>query len=195
MIPLDLIPAPYRLAGGALIAASVLFGAWSFVRSREAAADAAGYARGHAELVAYRDQAQRAALEEASRRQAMQAGIDRDRQEISDEMDRIRARDHAADLARAGRLAGADQRLQQHLDAAAGAAGRGGLPGGAGTVGGGKAYAAQLADILGACRRALGQLERDADAEVDAVTERHQRCAAEYGSVRARINALGQGAK
>ncbi len=74
---LDLIPAPFRLAIGASVAIAAVGTAVVWLHGRESAADARGYARGHAEAVAlradYETKAAGAAEDYRQREAALQA--------------------------------------------------------------------------------------------------------------------------
>lgn len=195
----DLIPSPIKgyatLAGAIAMAAAVAgLAIWHHrqVSQVKLQARAEGLAHGRAELAAYRDQVQQQALQQAAKRQAAQAGLELDRKDIHDEAQRIAALDRARLVAGVRSADAADQRLQQRLDAAAAsaAAGGGAVPGGAGPAGQCQAGIDPQARLLGAARRALRQLARDADAELTDVDGRLGECVAQYDAVRQRINAL-----
>jgi hypothetical protein len=195
---LDLVPGPIKanatLAGAiAAAAAMASLALWHHHQITEltAAAESRGAARVQKVFDAYVTKNQQQVLEQAGKRQAAQAGIEQDRTEIDHEAQRIAARDRAQLVAGTRAADAADQRLQQRLDAArAAAAGGGAVPGDPGTVGQCQVGFDPQTRLLGAARRALRQLARDADAELVDVDERLGRCVAEYEAVRQRVNGL-----
>jgi hypothetical protein len=178
---LSLIPAPYRLLAELGLVAALAVAAWAWVARAEHQAEAKGYARGRAEFTHLQAEmtakalaGERAARTEEARRNQAQKEVDDEAQRIA-QLDRTRRA--AVDM----RVAAADDRLQR--DIAAVAARGSGVAGDPAAAGERKAATEALADILGACRRALRQLGRDADEEVADLFERAGRCAARYDAL------------
>lgn len=186
MSPLDLIPAPYRLAAalaGAALLAAAGFGAGWTVQGWRAAADLAELKADHAETVTKAKAAERGALQDVlNNERALRAdleGIAHD----------ARTRAAAADAAAAD-LAGQHDRLRAHLAARRSAAGAC-APGAAAAAAGGSPAGAAAALVPGDWRDVM--LDEAATAlralapAVDAAARRSATCAAAYNAARDRL--------
>ena len=178
---LALIPAPYRLLAELGLVAALAVGAWAWVQGAEHEAEARGYARGHAEFTHLQAEMTAKALAGEQVARAEEARRNQAQKEVDDEAQRLAQLDRAHRVAVDARVAGADERLQR--DIAAVAARGGGMASDSAAAGERQAATAALADVLGACRRALRQLGRDADEEVADLFERAGRCAARYDAL------------
>lgn len=143
--------------------------------------DHAGYTRGHAELVAYQVKVTDAALSAQTAARTEESRRDKAQKDAADETQRLAQLDRARRAGTDARVASADERLQHHTDAvAARGRDRSEDPAAAGEC---QAATATLADVFGACRRALRQLGRDDDEFIADLTQRVGECAARYDAL------------
>jgi len=197
--PLDLVPAPVKAYASLAIAAAAVAAAaglawWHHHEASAAikAADAAGYQRGHAELVTYRELQERQALQQAQERRAAELGLADTLKENQNEAQRLAVRDRAALLAHDGRAAAAGDRMQHAGADLAAAASRRAVSGDPAAAGQCAADVAKLADVLGAHRRVIQQLGRDADSEVDDLGRSGGECARSYDAVKAALDKIAR---
>jgi hypothetical protein len=187
MSPLDLIPAPYRLAvaaAGALVVAAAIFG---FGQHRHSQGVEEGRAQVQAQFDAYKVQVQQQAIaaRDAAIKAQQEAAAESQRR-IADQQEASHVHEKQLDQARAdaAAAAGSVARLQHRIAQLTAAAGSGGPAGdhpAASPVG---SPAARVGEVAGQCVGALAQLRDVARLGQLAGDE----CAARY-------DALMQGAK